>query len=227
MRRRRHHLLAAGFCCAVATVSPPASADDFYKGRTFTLVVGHEAGSGYDVYSRVVARHLGRHIPGNPNVVVQNMVGASGMIAANWLYNVAPKDGTVMATFVRIADLRADLRQPAARFAPAQVHLDRQHGRGRRHLRRDQRPRASHASRICCARRPCSAPPRRPDRSASMRWRSRTCSAPRSSSCPGYKGSAERQARDQSRRGARHLRAVVLDRHLALARRLRIRELQR
>src|SRR5437899_4448149 len=78
---------------------------DFYKGKTFTIVVGHEVGTGFDLYSRVLARHIGRHIPGNPSVVVQNMVGASGVTPANWLYNVAPKDGSVIMTFVHTAAL--------------------------------------------------------------------------------------------------------------------------
>jgi tripartite-type tricarboxylate transporter receptor subunit TctC len=121
MRKGRHHLVAATLCCAAAFVSDPGSAaDDFYKGKTIALVAGHEAGSGYDVYARVVARHLGRHVPGNPNVVVQNMVGASGLIAANWLYNVAPKDGTAMATFSASPIAEPILGNPAARFAPAQ-----------------------------------------------------------------------------------------------------------
>jgi tripartite-type tricarboxylate transporter receptor subunit TctC len=69
---------------------------DFYKGKSVNIVVGHEPATGFDIYARVLARHLGRHIPGNPNIVVQNMTGASGLTAANWLYNVAPKDGTVI-----------------------------------------------------------------------------------------------------------------------------------
>src|SRR4051794_35364137 len=73
---------------------------DFYKGKTFTVVAGHEVGTGYDIYSRLLARHIGRHIPGEPNVVVQNMVGASGLLSANWLGNIAPKDGSVIVTFV-------------------------------------------------------------------------------------------------------------------------------
>lgn len=99
----------------------PAAADevaDFYRGKTFTLVVGHETGTGFDIYSRLLARHLPRHIPGNPSIVVQNVVGASGMSAANWLYNVAPKDGTVMATFVHTAVFEPVMGNAAARFDP-------------------------------------------------------------------------------------------------------------
>jgi tripartite-type tricarboxylate transporter receptor subunit TctC len=99
-----------------------ASADevsDFYRGKTFTIVVGHEVGTGFDIYSRTLARHLGRHIPGNPNVVVQNMNGASGITSANWLYNIAPKDGLVMATFVQSVPFEPLYGNSAARFDPA------------------------------------------------------------------------------------------------------------
>src|SRR5215510_6774849 len=92
---------------------------DFYKGKAFTIVVGHEVGTGFDLYSRVLARHIGRHIPGNPSVVVQNMVGASGVTPANWLYNVAPKDGSVIMTFVPTAALEPIFGNGAARFDAA------------------------------------------------------------------------------------------------------------
>jgi tripartite-type tricarboxylate transporter receptor subunit TctC len=106
----------AGFGAAPAVADPVA---EFYKGKTVSLVVGHEVGSGYDVYGRVLARHLGRHVPGQPTVVVQNMVGAAGMIASNWLYNIAPRDGTVVATFSASPIAEPILGNPAARFEPA------------------------------------------------------------------------------------------------------------
>jgi tripartite-type tricarboxylate transporter receptor subunit TctC len=96
--------LSASVAMAFALLAHAASADeiaDFYKGKTVNIVVGHEVGTGFDIYARTLARHIGRHIPGNPNIVVQNMNGASGITSANWLYNIAPKDGTVMATFVQ------------------------------------------------------------------------------------------------------------------------------
>ena len=71
-------LLVAGLWCAAALLPQPAAADDvldFYKGRTVSIVVGHETGTGYDIYARTLARRLGRHVPGAPNVVAQNMVG--------------------------------------------------------------------------------------------------------------------------------------------------------
>src|ERR687894_2121101 len=70
---------------------------DFYKRKTVTVMVGFGPGGGYDEYARLLARHLGKHIPGEPSVIVQNMEGAGSVRAANHVYNVAPKDGTVIA----------------------------------------------------------------------------------------------------------------------------------
>ena len=69
----------------------------FYKGRNITMLIGSGAGGGYDTYSRVLARHLDKYIPGNPHIVAQNMPGAGSIKATNYLYNVAPKDGSVFA----------------------------------------------------------------------------------------------------------------------------------
>lgn len=74
------------------------SVADFYRGRHITLMISAAAGSGYDVYARLLARHLGYYIPGNPTIVPENMPGAGGMIVANSAYNSAPHDGTTMFT---------------------------------------------------------------------------------------------------------------------------------
>ena len=73
--------------------------DTFYKDKTISLVVGYSAGGGYDQYARMLARHYGRHILGNPNVIVQNMPGAASMTSVRYLDATAPKDGTVITTF--------------------------------------------------------------------------------------------------------------------------------
>ena len=75
--------------------------EGFYRGRTVTIVVGLGVGGGYDTTARVLARHLGRHIPGDPAIVVQSMVGAGSLRAANYLYSVAPKDGATLGVFAR------------------------------------------------------------------------------------------------------------------------------
>src|SRR5215207_6631791 len=71
----------------------------FYRGKTVTILVGHSAGGGFDTYARVISRHLGKYIPGNPNVVVNNMPGAGTIISANYTFNQAPKDGTLINSF--------------------------------------------------------------------------------------------------------------------------------
>ncbi len=77
------------------------SVGEFYKDKSISITVGYGAGGGYDVYARAVARHMGRHVPGAPAFVVQNMPGAGSLRAANHIYNAAPKDGTALATFGR------------------------------------------------------------------------------------------------------------------------------
>jgi tripartite-type tricarboxylate transporter receptor subunit TctC len=77
------------------------SVADFYKGRTVTVIVGYSAGGGYDLYARALSRHMGKHLPGNPSFIVQNLTGAGSLNAANNIYNVAAKDGTVFGTFAR------------------------------------------------------------------------------------------------------------------------------
>ena len=91
-------MLALALCGAAAWADP---VEDFYRGRTVTLVIGYSVGGGYDTYARVVAQHLGKHIPGNPNVLPQNMEGAGSLRAANYLYNAAAKDGSVIGMFSR------------------------------------------------------------------------------------------------------------------------------
>ena len=75
--------------------------EDFYRNRTITILVGFTAGGGYDLYARLLARHIGRHVPGSPAIVVQNMPGAGSLKATQFVYSVAPKDGTVLATVSR------------------------------------------------------------------------------------------------------------------------------
>jgi tripartite-type tricarboxylate transporter receptor subunit TctC len=83
--------------CAVATVS---AQENFYTGKTVRIIVGGSAGGGYDTYTRAIARHLGKHIPGNPAFVVENMTGAGSIIAANYVYKVARPDGLTICHFI-------------------------------------------------------------------------------------------------------------------------------
>jgi tripartite-type tricarboxylate transporter receptor subunit TctC len=82
---------------ALLAPPPPAAAEDFYSGKTLEIIVSSGVGAdSYDTLSRLVARHIGRYLPGSPNVIVQNMPGAGGILAANQLYNIAPRDGTAI-----------------------------------------------------------------------------------------------------------------------------------
>ena len=110
--------IAAMFTLGMAEArSDPVA--DFYKGRQLSLIIGNGTGGGYDVYGRLFARHLGRHIPGNPIIVAQNMPGAGGLRAVNFLYNSAPRDGTAIAIFARDMPLIGIIGgNPNMRFDP-------------------------------------------------------------------------------------------------------------
>jgi tripartite-type tricarboxylate transporter receptor subunit TctC len=84
---------------SLASLSTGASADDFYRGKTLNIVVGFTTGGGFDANARLLSRHIGRYIPGNPNVIVQNMPGAASLTSVRYLDATAPKDGTVIDTY--------------------------------------------------------------------------------------------------------------------------------
>jgi tripartite-type tricarboxylate transporter receptor subunit TctC len=101
-------LMSAMWAVAVALVATLATqaarsggVEEFYNGKTVSLLIGYSVGGGYDAYARLLARHFGKYLPGNPSVVPQNMSGAGSLKAANYLYSVAPKDGSVIGTFSR------------------------------------------------------------------------------------------------------------------------------
>lgn len=89
---------------------------DFYRGKTVRIIVGFSAGGGYDQYSRLMARHLSKYIPGNPGVIVENMAGAGSIIAANHVFNAAPKDGTVIGNISGPIILEQLFGNPAVQF---------------------------------------------------------------------------------------------------------------
>jgi tripartite-type tricarboxylate transporter receptor subunit TctC len=86
--------IAVPLLAADAAAADPV--EQFFARRTVTITIGYTAGGSYDLYGRMVARHLGKHIPGQPTVIAQNMPGAGSLKAANYLYEVAPKDGTAL-----------------------------------------------------------------------------------------------------------------------------------
>jgi tripartite-type tricarboxylate transporter receptor subunit TctC len=112
--------LPIAFAAALMAPAPAAAQADFYKGKTIDLVISTGVGGGLDANARVVARHLADHIPGNPTIVPRNMPGAGHIRAANFVFSQAPKDGTVIATFIPIFVLAQVLdRSKGIQFDPA------------------------------------------------------------------------------------------------------------
>ena len=120
MQRKIGKFLAmVAFLCGIATAGSAAdteAAADFFKGKTVTLIVGFPPGGGYDMYTRVLARHFGRFLPGHPNVVVSNMPGAGSLLSANYIYNKATPDGLTLAMFASAAAMESLLGNKSAAF---------------------------------------------------------------------------------------------------------------
>jgi tripartite-type tricarboxylate transporter receptor subunit TctC len=108
--------------CAVASASllPSAaraqSVEDFYRGKTVNMILGYPGGGSNDLYARTVSRHIGKHIPGNPSSIMRNMPGGGSLVAANHLFNVAPRDGTALGLIAPTIPLEERLGAPNVKF---------------------------------------------------------------------------------------------------------------
>src|SRR5580704_12180885 len=109
-------IVPAVLVAAFLTLSATAQTPGVFAGKTVTMYIGFGPGGGYDLWARVVARHIGAHLPGNPTVTPENFQGAGSYRAANFIYNVAPKDGTAMALISRDAVLGPLTGAPGAQF---------------------------------------------------------------------------------------------------------------
>jgi tripartite-type tricarboxylate transporter receptor subunit TctC len=118
-RRMAVALTATAFLAVSARAQPAA---DFYKGKTVTLVVSSTAGGGYDIMGRTVAKYLGNHLPGAPRVLVQNMPGAGGIVAMNYFYRSAPKDGTYIAVMQNNTPFEPLLGTKEAQYDPTRFN---------------------------------------------------------------------------------------------------------
>src|SRR5579862_8841590 len=107
-------LLALVLCPAVAA----AEDEDFYRGKTMSLIIPIGTGGAYDAYGRLVARYIGKRLPGNPTIVPRNMPGAGGGIASNYLYNLAPQDGTTLAIITSSFAMEQLFDNPQIRYDP-------------------------------------------------------------------------------------------------------------
>jgi tripartite-type tricarboxylate transporter receptor subunit TctC len=122
MPKTRKMIVALACTAALASAASAQTVEEFYKNKQLRLIVSSEPGGGYDNYARLVARHIGNHIPGNPSVIVQNMPGAGGLTAANNIYNVAPKDGTVIGHVQRNVPFMAIQGLQGPRFDPTKFN---------------------------------------------------------------------------------------------------------
>jgi tripartite-type tricarboxylate transporter receptor subunit TctC len=119
VRHARLIALAAALAAMIPLHAPSpavAQTDDVFAGKSLAIIIGFGSGGGYDLWGRTLARHIGRHLPGRPAVVPQNMLGAGSLNAANHLYAVAPRDGTAMGIIARDAVLAPLIGQKGARF---------------------------------------------------------------------------------------------------------------
>ena len=116
--RKARSVLGLGIVLAMLGVGggAPAHGQSFYDGKTIRIVVGFAAGGGFDTYARAIGRHLGKHLPGQPSIIVENMPGAGSLIAANQLYKVAKPDGLTLAHFNGVLFLGQVLGQPGIEF---------------------------------------------------------------------------------------------------------------
>ncbi len=110
------YVIPAVFAFVLAGAQPSAHGQDFYKNKTLTIVVGYSPGGSFDLYARVLARHIGRYLPGNPTRIVENMTGAGGLIAANHLYNRVKPDGLTIGAWASPLVLQHIMGNEAAQF---------------------------------------------------------------------------------------------------------------
>ncbi len=118
----RSSVFLLALVAALATLPEAAAADDFYQGKTIRMIVPSAPGGGYDAYGRAFVPFFRKHIPGEPNIVVQNMPGGGGLQAANWLFTIAPRDGLVFGLLQRGTPFYPYFGDEKARFVPSELN---------------------------------------------------------------------------------------------------------
>jgi tripartite-type tricarboxylate transporter receptor subunit TctC len=117
-----HVLACAGLLLGGSAAAPAAEPDQFYKGKTVSIYIGFAAGGAYDYFGRLVARHIGKHLPGNPTVVAVSMPGAGSLTAANYLYARAPRDGTALGVVTQTVAIEEALETPGVRYKASEFN---------------------------------------------------------------------------------------------------------
>src|SRR5262245_44369655 len=121
MHDRVHRMLLSALTCLSLGVASPTWAADFYQGKTLTVIVGYAPGGGVDASARAITRHLGRFIPGRPNIVVQNMEGAAGIVSVNHIDRRVTPDGLTLAVPGRAWYIEAIVKRPGISFDPTRL----------------------------------------------------------------------------------------------------------
>jgi tripartite-type tricarboxylate transporter receptor subunit TctC len=119
---RRIMSMAVAVAAAVPSPAWPDAVADFYRGNTIRIINWAPSGGEYDIHGRLVSRHLGRHIPGNPQIVHVNMTGGGGLVAANHIYNIAPRDGTTLGIMVSSTPLSQALGETGVKYDAARFN---------------------------------------------------------------------------------------------------------
>jgi len=122
MRMRKSLFLAAAAAVAMASGSVSAQTGASFARKTITIYIANTAGGSYDLYARLIARNFGKHLPGTPTVVASNMPGGGGLICANYLYTVAPKDGTALGVLIETVAVEQALKDPGVRYDAAKFN---------------------------------------------------------------------------------------------------------
>jgi tripartite-type tricarboxylate transporter receptor subunit TctC len=112
----RYALAVMVLAVALPAAAQAQSIEEFYRGKQLNMIIGYPTGGSNDIYARAVARHIGKHIPGNPTVIPRNMPGGGSLVAANHVFNVAPKDGTTLSLVAATIPLEERLGAPNVRF---------------------------------------------------------------------------------------------------------------
>src|SRR3954451_15862629 len=117
---RSHYILFSALLAFIP--SAEAQEDAFFKDKTIRIIVGSAPGGGYDAYARLVGDHMRRHVPGNPQIIVQNMPGAGSLVAMNYIANVAPRDGTVIGAINAAMTTQPLIKPETAKFDPRKMN---------------------------------------------------------------------------------------------------------
>ena len=114
--------ISSAVLMALCVAASAQTVEEFFRGKQIRVIVGGGEGAGFDIYARLLASFMGKYVPGNPMIIVQNMPGAGGVVAANYVYNIAPQDGTVIGAVNRTTTQAQLMNLPGVQFDSRNFH---------------------------------------------------------------------------------------------------------